>query len=311
MEHGEEKRRRMTFAAAVHLAAPHTWPAAVLPVLLGTALAASEGAVLRSGTALCVLAIAVLLQSAINTLNDCRDYVSGLDRLETCGDPTDAALIYEISSPRAALALGLSFALAAAILGGVLVVFRGTAMLIYGAIALAAILLYVLPKYAVSDLPFGELLSGIAMGGVLTAAAFHAQTGCFDAALCRLCLPAVVTIGCILLVNNTSDIEKDTAGGRRTLAVCLGRKAAQILLRIAIAAAAVGVSLILALRYQRGWAAIPVLFAWLLTGADIRGLFLQPVTPARRRENMSGILAAHCRITGCYVAGIVLACLRG
>ena len=306
MKKSGKNTRPMTLPAAVHLAAPHTWPAAVLPALLGTALAAAEGADLRPWIALLVLAVAVLLQSAVNTLNDYRDFVSGLDSAENCTDESDAALLYDGCTPRGALVLGLAFLLCAAILGGVLVVSCGVALLIYGALALLAILLYVLPGVSFSGLPLGELLSGGAMGGVLTCAAYHAQTGRFSSALLYLCLPAVVTIGCILLVNNCSDIEKDALGGRKTLSVCIGRKASETLLRAALAAAALGVILILALRYPRGAAAIPVLLVALLTSGGVRGLFTQPLTPENRRERMDGILAAHKWIIGGYVAGIAL-----
>ena len=298
--------RPMTLPAALHLAAPHTWPAAVLPVLLGTALAAADGEAMRPWIALCVLAVAVLLQSAVNTLNDYRDFVSGLDSADNCTDESDAALLYDGCTPKGALALGFAFLLCAAILGGVLVASCGASLLIYGALALLAILLYVLPGVSFSGLPLGELLSGGAMGGVLTCAAYHAQTGRFSPALLYLCLPAVVTIGCILLVNNASDIEKDAPGGRKTLSVCIGRKASTTLLRTALAAAALGVFVILLLRYPRGAAAVPVLPIALLTSGGVRGLFTRPLTPENRRENMCGVLAAHKWIIGCYAAALAL-----
>ena len=306
MKKSEKDTRPMTLPAAVHLAAPHTWPAAVLPALLGTALVAADGAALQLWTALLVLAVAVLLQSAVNTLNDYRDFVSGLDSAENCTDESDAALLYDGCTPRGALVLGLAFLLCAAILGGVLVVSCGAALLSYGALALLAILLYVLPGVSFSGLPLGELLSGGAMGGVLTCAAYHAQTGRFSPALLYLCLPAVITIGGILLVNNASDIEKDTLGGRKTLSVCIGRKASETLLRAALAAAALGVCVILALRYPRGVAALPVLLIALGTSGGVRRLFTQPLTPENRRESMGGVLTAHKWIIGCYAAGIAL-----
>ena len=141
---------------------------------------------------------------------------------------------------------------------------------------------------------------------MLTCAAYHAQIGHFSPALWYLCLPAVVTIGCILLVNNCSDIEKDAHGGRKTLSVCIGRKASETLLRTALAAAALGVMLILAFRYPRGAAAVPVLLIALLTSGGVRGLFTQPLTPENRRTSMVGVLAAHKWISGCYAAGIAL-----
>ena len=144
------------------------------------------------------------------------------------------------------------------------------------------------------------------MGGVLTCAAFHAQTGHFAPQPAFLSLPAVITVGCILLVNNTSDLEKDHAGGRRTLSVCIGRRASRILLRTSVILAASGVIAILLLRFPGGWAAAAVLSGWLLCGNGFRILLVSPVLPAQRRENMTAILNVHKWIIGCYTAGILL-----
>ena len=85
----------ISFAAAVQLAAPHTWPAAILPVILGTAVACAGGAKLNVLCFAAVFIVAVLLQSAVNTLNDYADFVSGLDSADNCPDTSDAALIYQ------------------------------------------------------------------------------------------------------------------------------------------------------------------------------------------------------------------------
>ena len=306
---GSKQGLELPLRAVPELAAPHTWPAAVLPVLLGTSLACGSGAAMRPWLLFCVLATAVLLQSAINTLNDYRDFVSGLDSRANCTDPHDAALIYTGVSPGAALALGLLFLLGAAFFGAMLTWQCGVAMLWYGMLALAAIVLYVIPGLSLADRPFGELLSGTAMGGVLTAAAYHAVAGEFSWRLIYLCPPAVITVGCIMLVNNTSDIEKDISGGRRTLPVCLGRKLAEILLRCAVSLAAIGVVLITGFIYPAGIISLFVGALGLLTNRGVRGLFSLGVTPERRRENMTAILTAHKWIIGCYTAAVLLSAL--
>ena len=299
-------KHRISFQGAVQLAAPHTWPAAVMPVLLGAAVSFAGGNPMRPYILLATLAVAVLLQSAINTLNDYRDFVSGLDSAENCLDPTDAALIYGCSSPKAALALGLAFLLLAAITGGALVICCGAVMLIYGGLALLAIVLYILPGISFSELPLGEALSGVTMGGVLTCAACHAQAGSFSTELVYLCLPAVMTVGCIMLVNNTSDIEKDREAGRRTLPVLLGRTAAQGILRVAVAAAALLASAFIALRFPRGIAAIPAMLAALFTNQKLWGIFRLELTAENRSKSMAAILSAHVCIITAYTAGIIL-----
>lgn len=302
----ERKKRTMSFKAAVQLAAPHTWPSSILPVLLGAALSCAELTPLNATVLLFTLCTAVLLQSAVNTLNDYADFVSGLDNEENCPDVTDAALVFECSSPKAALALGMLFLLAAAVFGALLVVGCGPAMLVYGGIALAAILLYTVPIFSFSKLPLGELLSGGTMGGVLTCAAYHAQAGCFSPELIYLCLPMVIMIGCIMLVNNTSDIEKDMEGGRKTLPVCVGRSISQVILRAAVIVSVLCTAVFVCVKYPSGAPAIPVMLAALIIDPFVRGLFTENIGPERRPASMRGVLSACVRINALYAVAAVM-----
>lgn len=252
---------------------------------------------------------AVLLQSAVNTLNDRRDFISGLDSAENCADSTDAALIYSGAGPHAALVWALGLLLCATVCGGVLVWRCGAVMLLYGAVGAAAIGLYVLPRVSASELPMGELLSGLAMGGVLSCAAFHAQAERFDPELLYLCAPCVVTVGCIMLANNTSDIEKDRDGGRRTLPVCIGREASQRLLRGALIFAALYVAAVTLVRFSAGAAALPVMTASLMLDGRVRRLYRFPVDPMHRKNSMAAALGAHSRIICCYTAAALLSAL--
>lgn len=262
-----------------------------MPVLLGAAVAFESGATPKPWQLLITLGIAVLLQSAINTLNDYRDFSSGLDTAENCDDPTDAALIYEHTDPKAALYFGVALLASAAVLGAGLVYLSGPDLMLYAAAAILAIVLYTLPGISFSSLPLGELLSGLAMGGVLTCAAYRIQAGELRAEALLLCVPAVLTIANIMLVNNISDIEKDREGGRRTLPVCVGRKVAQAVLRALILIAAAGVALAAILKYPGGLAAVPALAlgAALFCGP----LFTRPIVSEVRVESMRCVLSAH------------------
>ena len=75
---------------AVELAAPHTWPAAILPVLVATSCAAVTSPAISATMACILLVICILMQSSVNTFNDYYDYVKGADSEEDNVDPTDA-----------------------------------------------------------------------------------------------------------------------------------------------------------------------------------------------------------------------------
>ena len=255
------------------------------------------------------LLVAVFLQAAVNTLNDYADFVSGLDTEENCPDDTDAALIYECSSPKAALILGMLFLLCAAVFGAALIANCGTVMMIYGGIALAAILLYTVPFFCFGRLPLGELLSGGAMGCVLTCASYHAQAGHFSSDVLYLSLPMAVMIGCIMLVNNTSDIEKDIEGGRRTLPVCVGRSISQIILKTAVIASVLCSAVFVCVKYPCGILMIPVMIIALIIDSFVTGLFTKPISRERRPASMRGVLSACVRINAVYIMAIIVQAL--
>ena len=118
---------------AWQLAAPHTWPAAILPVLVAAAAAAVTSFSI-SATMVCVLlVICVLMQSAVNTFNDYYDYVKGADSADDNVDPTDAVLVYNNVNPRAALALAVGFLAAAFLLGAYVIWIAGWILLAIGA----------------------------------------------------------------------------------------------------------------------------------------------------------------------------------
>ena len=221
----------MTLRAAVELAAPHTWGAAVLPCVLGALLSYAATGTIDVPVACAVLLCAVLLQSAVNTLNDYVDFVSGNDRADNCPDPTDAALIYHDIAPKGALALALVLLGAAGLAGLFLLLRCGWGLLWFAMAGLMAILFYTVSPVSASALPVGEVLSGGAMGCALALASFYAQTGWVDWAAAAQTAPMVLSVGVIMYVNNSSDIEKDRATGRRTLPALLGRARAVGLLK--------------------------------------------------------------------------------
>ena len=81
MDNTSNRYTPLTVRMAVNLAAPHTWPAAIMPTLVAFSAAAVTGPVSVT-MALALLVIVVLMQSAVNTFNDYYDYVKGSDSEE-------------------------------------------------------------------------------------------------------------------------------------------------------------------------------------------------------------------------------------
>ena len=218
---------RLTPRMAWQLAAPHTWPAAILPVLVAAAAAAVTSFSI-SATMVCVLlVICVLMQSAVNTFNDYYDYVKGADSADDNVDPTDAVLVYNNVNPRAALALAVGFLAAAFLLGAYVIWIAGWIPLAIGAAGAVVVVLYSAGKTPISYLPIGELVSGFVMGGLIPLACYQALSGTFDLRALLWAVPTILGVGLIMFTNNTCDVEKDVESGRRTLSVLLGRERAR------------------------------------------------------------------------------------
>ncbi|WP_139653806.1 prenyltransferase [Raoultibacter phocaeensis] len=289
---------------ALQLAAPHTWPAAILPVLFAVSLAAVTVGSLSVTLALALLVICVLMQASVNTLNDYYDFVKGADSIENQLDPTDAVLVYNNVNPKAALALAIGF-LGAAFLLGVYVIFvAGWIPLVIGLVGAGIIVLYSAGKSPLSYLPVGEFVSGITMGGLIPLACYQALTGEFSWLALLLSLPLVCGIGLIMFTNNTCDIEKDNEADRKTLSVLLGRERARTAYHAVIVVWAASIVVFSAVFFPSGLIVIPFMLVALYPAAS--ALWKNPLTPATRLQAMLQCLNLNIALGAFYAAAILM-----
>ena len=215
----------------VEAARPRTLPAAVAPVLVGTA-AAEDIVPWRAGAA---LVVALSLQVGVNYANDYFDGIRGIDAPGRVGPRRAVASgIVTPGRMRAAMALALAAA-AAAGLGLVLAV--GPELMVVGLASIAAALAYSGGPRPYASAGLGEIFVFVFFGLVATAGSAYVH----DEELSALALSASIPVGlfatAILVVNNLRDADSDSATGKRTLAVRLGRARTEILLRALLAAA--------------------------------------------------------------------------
>jgi 1,4-dihydroxy-2-naphthoate octaprenyltransferase len=202
-------------------ARPQTLTIAVIPVVVGTALAWAEGAARHWLAGVIALLSAMLIQVGTNLHNDAADFERGNDTRERVGPRriTAAGWATPAQVKRAA-----AIAFASAFAGGVyLVTIGGWPILIIGFAAIAAGWAYSGGPRPISHTPFGELFVLIFFGVLAVAGSYYLQSGAFPISA----LAAGVGLGgpaaAVLLVNNYRDLEGDRAAGRRTLAALLGR----------------------------------------------------------------------------------------
>jgi len=245
-------------------ARPKTLPAAVVPVIVGSAIAFADSA-FAWGAAIACFAVALLLQIGANFANDLFDFRSGADTAERLG-PTRVTQSGLISPRSVAIDTAVVFTLAA--VAGMYLVYRGGwVLLALGVAAVLSALAYTGGPFPLGYNGLGEVFVLIFFGFVAVTGTYYAHT----LAVTGLALAAAVPIGAlvvnILVVNNLRDIETDRRAGKRTLAVRLGPAATRIEYALLLAIAYLTPPLLWLAGQLSPWAFLPWLtlpLAWQL-----------------------------------------------
>jgi 1,4-dihydroxy-2-naphthoate octaprenyltransferase len=207
-------------------ARPATLPAAVVPVLVGTAAALKEGAAPRVGPFLGALAAAVLIQVGTNLANDYFDHRKGADTAARLGPTrvTQSGLVAPSAVWRATL---LTFGLAG-LIGLYLVWVGGWPILLVGLLSILSGMAYTGGPWPLGYHGLGDLFVFVFFGVVAVTGSAYLQTGELESVALVASVPVGLLVTAILVVNNLRDVETDRAAGKRTLAVRLGRPATRL-----------------------------------------------------------------------------------
>ncbi len=204
---------------------PATLPAAVVPVLVGTAAAVQDD-FFRLGPFLAALAASLLIQIGTNFANDYFDYQKGADTAERLGPIR--LLQAGIASPQQVLrATPLAFG-AAVLFGLYLVWVGGWPILIIGVLSILSGLAYTGGPYPLGYNGLGDVFVFVFFGLVAVCGTYYLHAGTVSLLAWWASVPVGMLVTAILLVNNVRDIETDRAAGKRTLAVRIGQRATRI-----------------------------------------------------------------------------------
>jgi 1,4-dihydroxy-2-naphthoate octaprenyltransferase len=209
----------------VHAARPHTLPAAVAGVVVGLGAGLAVGASFRPDTALGCVLVALLLQVVANFANDLSDFRRGADTPDRQG-PVRVAAAGLVTERQLEAAIAITIGLAG-LVGLWLVAVGGWVLLALGALAIVAALAYTGGPFPYGYRALGEVFVFVFFGLVAVAGTAYLQALRFDGLFLVAAIPPGALITAILVVNNLRDIPTDTAAGKRTLAVVLGRHRTQ------------------------------------------------------------------------------------
>jgi 1,4-dihydroxy-2-naphthoate octaprenyltransferase len=206
-------------------ARPKTLSAAVVPVMIGSALAAHEPPAVSWSVFFCALFGAVLIQVATNFINDALDFKKGADTGERLGPirVTQAGLI----SAESVMRMAWVCLIGAALFGIPLLLRGGWPMLIVGLASIAAAYAYTGGPYPLAYHGLGELFVIVFFGFVAVGGTFYAHSLQLtqSALLGGFAAGALATV--LLVINNLRDVHGDRASNKRTLAVRFGERFAR------------------------------------------------------------------------------------
>jgi 1,4-dihydroxy-2-naphthoate octaprenyltransferase len=214
-------------------ARPRTLPAAIAPVLVGTAAAVQwAGKLPRVGAFVAALIGSVFIQIGTNLANDYSDAKRGADTADRLGPVrvTSAGLV----TPRRVLtATWIAFAVAVAC-GIYLATVAGVAILVVGALSIAAGILYTGGPRPYGYEGLGEVFVFLFFGLVAVNGSYYVQVEELDALPLGLSIAIGFLATAIIVVNNVRDLETDRRAGKMTLAVRMGRANAVNLYRLLV-----------------------------------------------------------------------------
>jgi 1,4-dihydroxy-2-naphthoate octaprenyltransferase len=209
-----------------------TLPAAIVPVLVGTA---ASGVPYRLDRALLAAIVALGLQIGCNYANDYSDGIRGTDKNRTGPMRLVAS---GAASPAAVLRAAIISFIVAALAGIWLSLDVNPLLIVVGFAAIAAAWLYTGGPKPYGYFGLGEGFCFIFFGLVGTLGSTYVQHGSFTliSALASLAVGSLTTS--LLVANNLRDIPGDAASGKNTLAVKMGDRATRQLYLWLLAAAA-------------------------------------------------------------------------
>ena len=225
----EEKNIKQDSWKAWLLAArPKTLSGAIVPVIIGLALAWTDAKAYEDGAfsmvaALLCLLFGMIMQVDANFINDFYDFAKGNDDAETRLGPLRACTQgwVKIDSMKKAIA---TTTIVACLVGLPLIYYGGLEMILIGLVSVVFCFLY---TTHLSYIGLGDVLVLVFFGIVPVCTTYYIQLHTVSWQVFLASIACGLVIDGLLMVNNYRDRENDERDGKRTLVVEIGAKAAE------------------------------------------------------------------------------------
>lgn len=206
-------------------ARPKTLTGAMIPVILGSALAYHDG-VLNWLLVVCCALFAGFMQIAANMINDLYDYQKGSDREDRLGP--ERACAQGWITPEA-MRKGIALVLCLASMAGLAALwlcwkdlpYHGIELLVTGVLCIIFAFLY---TYGLSYMGMGDLLVLLFFGLIPVCGTYYIQAHQITTPAILLGFIAGISIDALLVINNYRDRDQDLISGKRTIIVWGGER---------------------------------------------------------------------------------------
>ena len=284
---------------------------AVVPFGIGVYLAYVNGHTISVRASLAGTLAVFLLCVACYLIGEVTDQAEDSKTLAVGRTPfsggTLAVVGGHLEAGKVMTAAWLSFA-AAALLGLYIFSIHPEPWLIgLGAFGALSAVLYSLPPVRLVKRGVGEVLIGVCYGWLPLVTGYGCATGAMPPQSYLFCLPVVLSIFNVILLNEFPDYDPDRSTGKRNLLVRLGReRGAQI---YAVASLLTAITLVILWYYYRPLSAVHL--ALVLLGALLALVLAQQVLCARRWssnltiERVCGLTILLNHIASLTVGGLV------
>ena len=199
---------------------PKTLPAAMAPVVVGSAMAYVHHRFALMPAIAC-LAVALLLQIGVNLANDFFDFSKGIDTEDRLG-PVRVTQSGLIAPGRVKSAMTMVF-VSSLLPGLYLISIGGWPVAVIGAASIIAALAYSGGPFPLASHGLGDLFVFIFFGLVAVCGTYYVQALDLRPMVVWMGIIVGLLITAILVVNNLRDIATDRNTGKRTLAVMIGK----------------------------------------------------------------------------------------
>jgi 1,4-dihydroxy-2-naphthoate polyprenyltransferase len=201
-------------------ARPKTLVLSIVPIVVGTVLAVREGSLFHWGLLISALLSSLMIQIAVNLINDALDFKKGIDNSTRLG-PQRATQNGWLSFNEVYWG-GLSCLAAACVFGIPLVIYGGVLFLVLLALSSLMAYCYTGGPYPLAYHGLGELFVIAFFGVIGTVAGYYIQSHTLTWSALLAGLQVGSLAASVNAINNLRDMVSDGAANKKTWAVRFG-----------------------------------------------------------------------------------------